>query len=132
MEARTVAGRGQKSLLCDPGSGLRVGRRERRWTKIIINGGNKKTYSRRKYTAAVGAVRTKQHEGEEDTGMLSEKGCSSVHTTFYCLPHLPDSSLGHVREEYFLFRCFVLIYYMYSFVCFDFFFFNASRARTYL
>ena len=27
MKARTVAGRGEKSLLCDPGSELRVGRR---------------------------------------------------------------------------------------------------------
>ena len=36
MKARTVAGRGKKSLLCDPGSELRDGRREgRRWAKII-------------------------------------------------------------------------------------------------
>ena len=42
MKARTVAGRGYKSLLCDPGSELRVGTRERRkWAKII-NGMSKK------------------------------------------------------------------------------------------
>ena len=42
MKACTVAGRGKKSLLCDPGSELRVGRRERRrWAKIM-NGMRKK------------------------------------------------------------------------------------------
>ena len=35
MKTRTVAGSGEKSLLCDPGSELQVGRRERRWAKMM-------------------------------------------------------------------------------------------------
>ena len=42
MKARTVAGREEKSLLCDPGSELRVGRRERRRCAKIMNGMSKK------------------------------------------------------------------------------------------
>ena len=42
MKARTVAGRGKKSLLYDPGSELRVGRRERRRCAKIMNGMRKK------------------------------------------------------------------------------------------
>ena len=42
MKARTVAGRGEKSLLWDPGSEIRVGRRERRRYAKVINGMRKK------------------------------------------------------------------------------------------
>ena len=34
-KARAVVGRGEKSLLCDPGSELRLGGRENRRAKII-------------------------------------------------------------------------------------------------
>ena len=43
MKARTVAGRGEKSLLCDPGSELRVGRRERRRCMCEDNEWDEKT-----------------------------------------------------------------------------------------
>ena len=39
---RYVAGRGEKSLLCDPGSEYRVGRRERRRCAKIMDGMRKK------------------------------------------------------------------------------------------
>ena len=41
MKARTVVGRGEKSLLCDPGSELRLGGGEKRRAKTI-NGMEKK------------------------------------------------------------------------------------------
>ena len=48
MKARTVAGRGWKSLLCDPGSELRVGRRERRRCAKIINKWDEKKRRKKK------------------------------------------------------------------------------------
>ena len=44
IQVYTVAGRGEKSLLCDPGSELRVGRRERRRCAKIMNGMSKYIY----------------------------------------------------------------------------------------
>ena len=48
MKARTVVGRGEKSLLCEPGSELRVGSRERRRCAKIINGMSKKKKKKKK------------------------------------------------------------------------------------
>ena len=53
MKARAVAGSGEKSLLliCDPGSELRVGRRERRRCAKIMNGIKKR--KKKKYLCGV-------------------------------------------------------------------------------
>eukprot|EP00610_Laminaria_digitata_P001320 TRINITY_DN3196_c0_g1_i1.p2 TRINITY_DN3196_c0_g1~~TRINITY_DN3196_c0_g1_i1.p2 ORF type:complete len:51 (-),score=10.06 TRINITY_DN3196_c0_g1_i1:151-303(-) len=46
MKARTVVGRGEKSLLCDPGSELRLWRERDRSAKII-NGMEKEKKKKR-------------------------------------------------------------------------------------
>ena len=53
MKARTVAGRGWKSLLCDPGSELRVGRRGRRRCAKKMNGMSKKKKKKKKCALGV-------------------------------------------------------------------------------